>query len=156
MSRDKIREEKIKELLEVLGKRFKDIDVAIFRLNAPYKIVYCKCKPDKMGQLPTTPEGICGKCNKPIKELQVNKIDEGELQRLVIENCLSSMINKKKNQEYVNVCCGKPMKKIETKGQCPHCNEQNTEVINLWKYNLAKALIQRRSEWIGELTTGQK
>lgn len=26
----------------------------------------CKCKPDRMGQLPATPEGLCGKCGKPI------------------------------------------------------------------------------------------
>ena len=34
--------------------------------KAPPEPQYCTCKPDRMGQLPMTPEGLCGKCGKLI------------------------------------------------------------------------------------------
>ena len=58
----------------------------------------------------------------------------------VILGALETKINKKENKALVFICCGKPRKNIENRGLCPHCLEENTEVVNLWKFNLAKEI----------------
>ena len=72
--------------------------------------------------------------------------DEGEIQKIVILGALETKINKEENKVFVFICCGKPGKKIETRGLCPHCNKENVEVVNLWKYDLAKAIAKRIKE----------
>ena len=59
---------------------------------------------------------------------------------IVILGALETKINKKVSKAFVFICCGKPRKKIENRGLCPHCLKENTEVVNLWKFNLAKAI----------------
>lgn len=49
-------------------------DSAISQINQLFserKDKFCKCKPDKMGQLPATPENLCGICGLKIRELTV-------------------------------------------------------------------------------------
>ncbi len=65
-----------RELLEQLT--HKQIGELLDEINLPQPAKEeksCKCKPDRKGQLPATPEGLCGKCGKPIKELSI-KIPE--------------------------------------------------------------------------------
>jgi len=68
---------------------------------------------------------------------------EKEILRITIENTLKLNIAKKENRALVFTCCGKPIKDIRTSGLCPHCLAENTEVVELWKYNLAKAIAKR-------------
>ena len=68
---------------------------------------------------------------------------EKEVLRITIENTLKLNIAKKENRALVFTCCGKPIKDIRTSGLCPHCLAENTEVVELWKYNLAKAIAKR-------------
>ena len=68
---------------------------------------------------------------------------EDEILRITIENTLKLNIAKKENQALVFTCCGKPIQDIRTSGLCPHCLAENTGVVELWKYNLAKALSKR-------------
>ncbi len=70
------------------------------------------------------------------------ELDVEKILRTVILNALETKINKTENKTFVFVCCGKLSKKIELRGQCPHCNKENTEVINLWKYDLAQAIVK--------------
>jgi len=71
---------------------------------------------------------------------------ENEILRITIENALELNITKKENQALVFTCCGKPIQDIRTSGLCPHCLEENTEVVELWKYKLAKAIAKRLGE----------
>ena len=68
---------------------------------------------------------------------------EDEILRITIENTLKLNIAKKENQALVFTCCGKPIQDIRTSGLCPHCLAENTGVVELWKYNLAKAIAKR-------------
>ncbi len=63
-----------------------------------------------------------------------------EIKEVVISNTLQTVISSKVNQKLVFVCCGKPMRDIETPTSCPHCWEDNTQVMKLWKFNLVKAI----------------
>ncbi len=62
-----------------------------------------------------------------------------EVLKDIIPNCLESIIEKEKRL-FVFKCCGRTGKAIETRGLCPWCNKQNTEVVNPWKYKLAQAI----------------
>lgn len=92
----------------------------------------------------------CLKCNTEVTDDMLRKagyikVDEGdvrEILNIVILGALELKINKEENKALVFTCCGKPDKPIETRGLCPHCNNENVEVVNLWKYNLALAIIQ--------------
>ena len=65
-----------------------------------------------------------------------------EVMLLVRDNTLQRILENKDNQVLVFKCCGRIGKPIETTGLCPHCNKENTEVVNKWKYDLAHALWQ--------------
>ncbi len=90
-----------------------------------------------------TTDGFFLGYNTAIDDYEKFLPSEEEILRIVIENALKLRINTKENQAFVFICCGKSNKPIEVKGQCPCCNGQNTEVVNLWKYNLAKAIANR-------------
>ena len=68
-------------------------------------------------------------------------LDKDKTMQLVILNTLETKINTPENKAFVFVCCGNPGKKIEVRGQCPWCNKENTEVVNLWKYKLTQAIV---------------
>ncbi len=79
----------------------------------------------------------------------MGKLNIGKIKEMVILNTLETVISSKKNQKFVFVCCGKPMKDIETPGSCPHCWEENTQVMELWKFKLAKAIAKMIKREIG-------
>ena len=78
------------------------------------------------------------------------RLDVKKMQFLIVINTYEASINSKENQELVFSCCGKSMKDIETKGLCPWCNAENTEVIKRWKRILAQAIADAFDK--GELT----
>jgi hypothetical protein len=101
-------------------------------------------KEEKIGGLEkvTMPEKVC--YNQAIdqftKEIKKRAEVEGLLKNIIIPKCLRSITGKKEREKYVFICCGGEGKPIRTKGLCPHCNSENTEVVNNWKYSLAKAI----------------
>jgi Zn finger protein HypA/HybF involved in hydrogenase expression len=74
------------------------------------------------------------------KEIKKRADVERLLKNIIIPKCLRSITGKKEREKYVFICCGGEGKPIRTKGLCPHCNSENTEVVNNWKYSLAKAI----------------
>jgi hypothetical protein len=101
-------------------------------------------KPDHSfnGDLITTEERdlLNEQHNQFTKEIKKRAEVERLLKNIIIPKCLRSITGKKEREKYVFICCGGEGKPIRTKGLCPHCNSENTEVVNNWKYSLAKAI----------------
>ena len=70
-------------------------------------------------------------------------VSESEINQTVRDGTLRRILDDKDNQTLVFFCCGGIGKPIEDRGLCPHCKTENVEVVNKWKYDLAKALVGR-------------
>ena len=79
-------------------------------------------------------------------EVKPKPLSEQRIEEIVIAGALKLNLEKEENQILVFKCCGKKGKAIETRGQCPYCNAQNIELVNLWKFDLIKTIYNAQSE----------
>ncbi len=79
-------------------------------------------------------------------EVKPKPLSEQRIEEIVIAGALKLNLEKEENQILVFKCCGKKGKAIETRGQCPYCNAQNIELVNLWKFDLIKTMYNAQSE----------